>query len=65
MKRDVGDHDDMFSEKKRALNQPGGLVVQQVMPPPGRDNLRQDDRNLGVGVLALHPIDVLDEGPED
>jgi hypothetical protein len=31
------------AEKQGSLDQQGGLVVEQGLPPPGRDEFRQDD----------------------
>src|SRR5574341_2404327 len=65
MKRNVGNHYDALSKKERAFDDPGSLVVQQVMPPPGRHDLRQDNRDLSVRVLALHAMDILDKRRDD
>jgi hypothetical protein len=46
--RDVRD-DDALAEQERALDEEGGLVVEQVLPEARGDELRRDDRGAASG----------------
>jgi hypothetical protein len=52
--------DDVLVEQQLPLDQQGGLVVRQLLPSLGRDELRHDDRDDVVRcALALQLVDVV------
>src|SRR5688572_26217780 len=60
MEGHAGD-DDVGTEQQRALDQEGALIVQQVVPPLRRDELRQHDRDIGVAAFPLDLVDVFQQ----
>ena len=47
------------SEEQGGLDEQGGLVVQEVLPPVGRDEFGDDDGQVTPFSLTLHPVDVV------
>src|SRR6186997_1614440 len=60
VERYARDHD-ARTEEQGPLDQQRALVVQQVLPPAPRYELRQDDRDVVVGMRLLQLLDVLEE----
>src|SRR5262249_7534468 len=56
--RDGGD-DHAGPEQQRPFDEEGGLVVEEVVPPAGGDELRQDDRDHLVRILLAQVVDVI------
>ena len=49
-----------------SLDQQGGLVVQQLLPPPGRDEFRQHHcRQCAIVMLAVIFIQVIEQRADD
>ena len=70
MKRDINDHplqaEGTAVVKQGSLDQPGGLVVQQTMPPTSGDEFREDNcSQLAVVVLAISLVDEFKQGADD
>ena len=63
----VGDADGDLAglEEQGGLNEEGGLVVQKVLPPVGRNEFREDHGQIAALALALHTIDVFQERAKD
>src|SRR5262245_39077727 len=65
VKRNAGDHD-ARAEEQRPLDEEGGLVVEEPLPPVGGDELRQDHRDHLVAAAAVHEVvDVVDQWPDE
>jgi hypothetical protein len=60
MERDARD-DRVRAEEQGALDEERALVVQEVLPPLGRDELRQDHRHVVLGPIALDLLDVVEQ----
>ena len=57
--------DDSFLKEERALEHQGALVVQNILPPAGRQNFRNDNGDPDVRLLIENFFDVFKERPQD
>jgi hypothetical protein len=62
----VGDvrHHDVLAEEKGALDEEGGLIVQEVLPPVLGHELGDDDGDHVILTEGEEMIEVLEEGLE-
>src|SRR5574341_9809 len=60
VERHVGENHPLFEEQGR-LQHERALVMQDILPPPGRQDLRDDDRHPAVGVLLEQLFDVVQQ----
>jgi len=49
-------------EEQGSFDEQGALIMQEVLPPVGGNELREDHREVAALALGFHPIDVIQEG---
>src|SRR5438128_11909869 len=62
--RHIGD-DGVLAEQERALDEQGRLVVHDVLPPPPREELGQDDRDHLLVAARLDLVDVVEQRAQE
>ena len=59
------DQDDAIFEQERGFHEEGPLIVQDAVPPVGRENFRNHNGDPGVRFLFQETLDVVEEGTEN
>src|SRR2546425_11728014 len=62
--RHIG-NDGVLAEQERALDEQGGLVVHDVLPPSPREELGQDDRDHLLVAARLDLVDVVEQRAQE
>ena len=58
-------YDDVRLEQKRALDEKGALVVEEMVPPASRNELGEKNRDEIIGPLTIDLLDVLEQRLEE